>query len=159
MDDELAGRGLAGFAFEIENNVLADAMDAGDAKAGERGGHGVGVGFEGLAGAAEFCGENALAVGAVMDAVGDGFDFGEFGHGSGLSLFSRRARVVWSEDDATEVFSCLRTGRYDLSHLSITQHMRAVNTRATNQHMPGGFFLIEFYSSLLAHEKAIPAGI
>jgi hypothetical protein len=84
MDEELVGGRLVAWTFEVEDDVLADAMDAGDAKSSEDGGKDFWIGLEGLAGTAEDSGEDALAVGAVMDALGDGFDFGEFGHGVGL---------------------------------------------------------------------------
>ena len=84
VDEELVGGGLAAEGFEVEDDVFADAMDAGDAEPGESSGHGFGVGLEGLAGSAEGGGEDALAMGSVMDALGYGFDFWEFGHGVDL---------------------------------------------------------------------------
>lgn len=81
MDDPLGFglvRGLA--AAEIEDDVLALAVDAVDAEAGEGVGHLGAWGFEGLLVTAEPDGEDALAAHAGVDSVGDGFDFGEFRH-------------------------------------------------------------------------------
>jgi hypothetical protein len=84
VDEELVGGGFGAEGFEVKDDVFADAMDARDAESGEGGGHDFGVGLEGFAGAAEGGGEDALAVGAVVDALGYGFDLWEFGHGVGL---------------------------------------------------------------------------
>ena len=67
-------------ASEVEDDVLADAMYEVDAGAGEGFGHGIGRSLEGLLVATEPDGENSLATDAFVDAAGDGFDFGEFGH-------------------------------------------------------------------------------
>lgn len=84
VNEKLAGGGFAAWAFEVKDDVLANAMNPGDAEASESGGDDVGCGLEGLAGTAARNRENTLAVGAVVDALGDGFDFGEFGHGVDL---------------------------------------------------------------------------
>ncbi len=79
VDEQL--RGLAAWGGEVGDDGLADAVDAVDACAGECGDE---VGFGGLEGLRLAAGpdaEDALAGDAGVDAVGDGFDFGEFGHG------------------------------------------------------------------------------
>jgi hypothetical protein len=60
--------------------VLADAVYEVDAGAGKGFGHRVGGSLEGLLVATEPDGENSLTTDAFVDAAGDGFDFGEFGH-------------------------------------------------------------------------------
>lgn len=55
-------------------------MDALDAAAGEGFDDLVGWGFEGLGLIAGLYADDCLAVDAGVDAVGYGFDFGEFGH-------------------------------------------------------------------------------
>jgi len=60
--------------------VLSDAIDPVDASAGEGFGHRVWRGLEGLLVAAEPHRLNAFAADSFIDAVGDGFDFGQFGH-------------------------------------------------------------------------------
>ena len=81
MNEQLVRGRLASEGFKVKDDVLADAMDAGDAQTDEGCGHGFGVGLEGLTGAAEGGGKDALAVGAVVDALGYGFDFWKFWHG------------------------------------------------------------------------------
>jgi hypothetical protein len=79
---------LDGFTFwialgqgsEIEDDVLAHTTDALDGAAGERFGHGGGRRLHRLALAREPDLFDAVARDALVDAVGDGFDFGEFGH-------------------------------------------------------------------------------
>jgi hypothetical protein len=71
---------VGGGAAEVGDDCLADATDGVDAGAGEGfGDFGFG-GFEGLGLAAGPDAEDALAGDAGVDAVGDGFDFGEFWH-------------------------------------------------------------------------------
>ena len=65
---------------EIDDDGLADAVDAVDAAAGESFDDLVGRGLEGLGLVAGPDGADRLAVDALVDAVGYGFDFGEFGH-------------------------------------------------------------------------------
>ena len=64
----------------VDDDGLADAVDAVDAAAGERFGDLVGRRFEGLRLVAGPDGADGLAVDAGMDAVGYGFDFGKLGH-------------------------------------------------------------------------------
>lgn len=68
---------------EVECDGFSDAVDAVDAAAGEGLDDLVGRGFEGLGLVAGLYTDNRLAVNAGVDAVGDGFDFGEFWHGLG----------------------------------------------------------------------------
>lgn len=88
MDEKL---GLALFSVQIDNDGLADAMNALDAAAGESLDNLVGRGFEGLRLVAGPDGADGLAVDTGVDAVGDGFNFGEFGHAS-LSIGCRACR-------------------------------------------------------------------
>lgn len=66
--------------FKIDNDVLADAVDAGDAAAGESLGENRGRSFERLPVGGKPCGEDDVAAEAAIDTVGDGLDFGELGH-------------------------------------------------------------------------------
>jgi hypothetical protein len=78
MDDPLDTAGVVG--GKIEDDVLADAVDALDAFASEDFGHLSRRGLEGLLITAEPYGLNALATDALIDAAGNGFNFGEFRH-------------------------------------------------------------------------------
>ena len=69
-----------GLGREVEDDVLAHAIDALDGAASERFGHGGGWRLHRLALAREPYLFDAIACDALVDAVGDGFDFGEFGH-------------------------------------------------------------------------------
>lgn len=73
-------------AFKIHNDVLADAADAGDAAARQCFGEDGGRSFEGLLMGREPGGEDDVSVKEAVDAVGDSFDFREFGHGPVLSV-------------------------------------------------------------------------
>ena len=94
VDDPLNGSvsrsGVSGASAEVEDDVLADAVDALDVLAGEGFGHLGWRGLEGLLVAAEPYGLNAVSADAFVHAGGDGFDFGEFGH---AALFSQRSRM------------------------------------------------------------------
>ena len=74
-------RVAVGIGAEVEDDVLAHAVDALDGAAGERLGHGGGRCLHRLALAREPDFLDAVAVDAGVDAIGYGFDFGEFGHG------------------------------------------------------------------------------
>ena len=69
-------------------------MDAVDAGVGEGFGDEGGRGLEGLGLVAGPDGEDGLAVDAVMNAVGYGFDFGEFGDGGFSCWFEYRGMGV-----------------------------------------------------------------
>ncbi len=89
VDEEL-GRGRVGSAvdgaLERGNDGLADAPDFGDRASGEDFDD-LGFGaLEGLWFAAGPHGNDALPADALVDAVGDGFDFGEFRHGERTRL-------------------------------------------------------------------------
>ena len=77
MDQELGGVLVVG---QVDDYGFAYAVDAVDAGVGEGFGDGLGWGFEGLGLVAGPDGADGLAVDALVDAVGYGFDFGEFGH-------------------------------------------------------------------------------
>jgi hypothetical protein len=77
-----------GLRSEIENDVLAHTIDALDGAAGEGFGHSSGWRLHRLALAREPDLFDAVACDALVDAVGDGFDLGEFGHG--LEFFPAR---------------------------------------------------------------------
>ena len=85
---------LRGRFGQVNHDVLADAVDAGDAQAGERGGHLMRRGFERFFIGGEPGGDDAVAADAAVDAVGYGFYFGELGHGQvwPTTFF----RVAWS---------------------------------------------------------------
>jgi hypothetical protein len=77
-----------GLGSEVEDDVLAHTIDALDGAAGEGLGHGGGWRLHRLALAREPDLFDAVACDALVDAVGDGFDLGEFGHG--LEFFPAR---------------------------------------------------------------------
>ena len=88
-DEKAAGHAevhdpLDGIAFglgsEVEDDVLADAADALDGAAGERFGHGSRRRLHGLSLAREPDLFDVVAADAGVDAIGYGFNFGEFGH-------------------------------------------------------------------------------
>lgn len=89
VDEELGNTGMRGQrrwdrrrigSGEVEDDGLADAVDVVDAAASEGGGDEVGGGLEGLGLVAEPYGADPVALDALVDAVGDGFDFGKLGH-------------------------------------------------------------------------------
>jgi hypothetical protein len=65
---------------EVDDYGLAYAVDSVDAAVGEGFGYGFGWGLEGLRFVAGPDGADGFAVDTLVDAVGYGFDFGEFGH-------------------------------------------------------------------------------
>ena len=77
MDQELGGLFVV---CEVNDDGLAYAVNAVDAGVGEGFGDGFGWRLEGLGFVAGPDGEYGLAGDALVDAVGYGFDFGEFGH-------------------------------------------------------------------------------
>ena len=72
-------------------------MDAVDAGVGEGFGDGLGWGFEGLGLVAGPDGEDGLAVDALVDAVGYGFDFGE-SSGMPLQYMGRGLTPIFTDD-------------------------------------------------------------
>ncbi len=75
------GRAVArASSLEVDDDVLADAVDASNAQAGERLRHFCRRGPEGLLISTEPGGDDSVAAEAAVHAVGDGFHFGEFGH-------------------------------------------------------------------------------
>jgi len=80
---------------QIEDNMLADAMDPIDSRAGEGFGHNLRIGFEGLFITAEPDGIDALAAYAFVHAIRDGFDFRELGH---RLLFSQNVAQLLRAD-------------------------------------------------------------
>ena len=94
MDQELGGLFVVG---EVDDDGLAYAVNAVDAGVGEGFGDGLGWGFEGLGLVAGPDGADGLAVDALVDAVGYGFDFGEFGHA--FAVYGRRALTPIFTDD------------------------------------------------------------
>jgi hypothetical protein len=77
VDEELCGFIVAG---EIDGDSFTDAVDAVDAGSRENLGDLRGWRLEGLRLVAGPDGEDSLAVDALVDAVGDGFDLGKLGH-------------------------------------------------------------------------------
>lgn len=73
--------GGLGRGAKPEDDVFADAFDGEDGAAFEAFGLARGRVFEGLALGAEPGIDDAITADAGVDAAGDGFDFGEFGHG------------------------------------------------------------------------------
>jgi hypothetical protein len=80
VDDPLAAR-IARGLFEVGDDVFADAADVCDASAFEHFGDGAWGGFEWLAAFAYPDGVDRSAGDTLIQAVGDGFYFGELGHG------------------------------------------------------------------------------
>jgi hypothetical protein len=78
MDEELGWLFLSG---EIDDDGFAYAMNAVDAAAGEDFDDLVGWRLEGLGLVAGPDGTDGFAVDSLVDAIGYGFDFGEFRHG------------------------------------------------------------------------------
>ena len=81
MDEELGGLFCVIFGSgQVSDDGLTDAMNAVDTAAREHFDDLVGRRLEGLGLVAGLYADNCLAVNAGVDAVGYGFDFGEFGH-------------------------------------------------------------------------------
>ena len=78
MDEELSWLLTAS---EVDDDRLADTMDAVDTAAGEDLDDLVRRRLEGLGLVAGPHGADGLPVDALVNAIGDGFDFWEFGHG------------------------------------------------------------------------------
>ncbi len=89
VDKELGGGGvtaIVGQVLEGHHDRFTDAADLGDCSSGEDlDDLGFGA-LEGLWFAAGPHGNDALPADALVDAVGDGFDFGEFRHGERTRL-------------------------------------------------------------------------
>ena len=67
--------------FQVEDDVFAHAADGGDSRVFERCGDFCRGGFQGFFFLAEPDGFDDVSGDAFGEAAGDGFDFGEFGHG------------------------------------------------------------------------------
>lgn len=133
------GSGAAGWGTrgEVDDDVLAHTADMGDALAGQSGGHLVGRGFEGLLIGGEPGGADGVATDSAIDAVGDGLDFGEFGHAL-LRIEDDGRGAECARPICGDFFAGVRANRriietrLSLAEVSMLRGRRAVVTGSTS---------------------------
>lgn len=81
MHEQLLRGRATRFRRQVDDDVFAHTAHAADAEPRKRGGHFRGRRFERLLIVAEPGRDDAVPSDAAIDAVGDGFHFGEFWHG------------------------------------------------------------------------------